>query len=424
MAADGSDAVSLRHKTIKKSRGSIFSMSRRRISCKDLGQADCQGWLYKKKEKKGAFLGNKWKKFWSVLKESALYWYTSQMAEKAEGFINLPEFTVDRALECKKKHALKISHPQRKTFYFAAENPEEMNKWLNKLGIAVITRPSLGKNEDECWSESEHDEPEISAEVPPLSNLYQLEQQLSSSLTISSQASCSSSSLESLVLGSSNSLSRLVDQDKKHLIDTVSCFSAKEMVGPSISSKELLKQNSEKVIESRLVNSDCKAQNTVCSTVTASRNGCVDTLNTTEEPASEEAHAQAQSMGPEYDEMQRLFKSLEQASLSPIGDRRPSTKRELRKSFIKRCKNPSINDKLHKIRTLNSTLKCKEHDLAMINQLLEDHKLTAKKYRDWKDTNIMLFQDIHQPQNPQDCCEGSSMAPSNTRPHHQTEINT
>lgn len=61
----------------------------------------------------------------------------------------------------------------------------------------------------------------------------------------------------------------------------------------------------------------------------------------------------------EDDEMEKLYKSLEQASLSPLGDRRPSTRKELRKSFVKRCKNPSINEKLHKIRTLNSTLKVK-----------------------------------------------------------------
>lgn len=65
----------------------------------------------------------------------------------------------------------------------------------------------------------------------------------------------------------------------------------------------------------------------------------------------------------EDDEMERLYKSLEQASLSPLGDRRPSTKKELRKSFVKRCKNPSINEKLHKIRTLNSTLKVKNFRL-------------------------------------------------------------
>jgi hypothetical protein len=46
---------------------------------------------------------------------------------------------------------------------------------------------------------------------------------------------------------------------------------------------------------------------------------------------------------------------------------------------------------------------CKEHDLAMINQLLDDPKLTARKYREWKLMNTMLIQDIyHQQQIPPD----------------------
>uniref|UniRef100_A0A8C6PRF5 Cnksr family member 3 n=1 Tax=Nothobranchius furzeri TaxID=105023 RepID=A0A8C6PRF5_NOTFU len=90
--------VSLRHKS-KKSNG---TMSRRRISVKELGNPDHQGWLYRKKESK-VFLGNKWKKYWFVLKKTALYWYTSQMAEKAEGYIDLTNFVVDVAIECKKK---------------------------------------------------------------------------------------------------------------------------------------------------------------------------------------------------------------------------------------------------------------------------------------------------------------------------------
>ncbi|MEQ2197307.1 hypothetical protein XENOCAPTIV_027335 [Xenoophorus captivus] len=53
-------------------------MSRRRISVKELGQPDHQGWLYRKKETKG-FLGIKWKKYWFVLKKTALYWYTNQL---------------------------------------------------------------------------------------------------------------------------------------------------------------------------------------------------------------------------------------------------------------------------------------------------------------------------------------------------------
>lgn len=57
--------------------GSLTSASRRRISCKDLGHGDCEGWLWKKKDAKGYFT-QKWRKYWFILKESCLYWYTNQ----------------------------------------------------------------------------------------------------------------------------------------------------------------------------------------------------------------------------------------------------------------------------------------------------------------------------------------------------------
>lgn len=56
-------------------------MSRRRISVKELGQPDHQGWLYRKKETKG-FLGMKWKKYWFVLQKTSFYWYNNQQASK------------------------------------------------------------------------------------------------------------------------------------------------------------------------------------------------------------------------------------------------------------------------------------------------------------------------------------------------------
>lgn len=61
--------------------------------------------------------------------------------------------------------------------------------------------------------------------------------------------------------------------------------------------------------------------------------------------------------GNNADEMEKLYIHLKEASLSPIGERKPSTKTEFRASFIKRCKNQAVNNKLHHIRTLNSTLK-------------------------------------------------------------------
>ncbi|XP_037750954.1 interactor protein for cytohesin exchange factors 1 isoform X4 [Chelonia mydas] len=354
MAADGNALVPLRQKTKQKSQ-EIVVMSRRRISCKDLGRADYQGWLYKKKEK-GPFIGNKWKKFWFVLKESSLYWYSSQLAEKAEGFINLPNFTVDRASECKKKYAIKVSHPQIKTFYFAAENVEEMNRWLNKLGLAVIPLASDGKNEEECYSESEHEDLEIAGETP---------------------------------------LPPYTEQPPPpHLIHADD--------HPTADCSEMA--------ESQLLRSNNGSQNSLLSEDTTSSDSSRDRLTVPEDLIGARTLSKEQAKCSE-DEMERLYKSLEQASLSPIGDRRPSTKKELRKSFAKRSKNPSMNEKLHQIRMLNSTLKCKEHDLAMINQLLEDPELTAKKYREWKNTNTMLVQEIYQQHDALAVVEGNSKEP-------------
>lgn len=73
------------HSPVPVTLAGFFTMSRRRISCKDLGHADCQGWLYKKKEK-GTFLSNKWKKFWVVLKGSSLYWYGNQLVSDPSSF--------------------------------------------------------------------------------------------------------------------------------------------------------------------------------------------------------------------------------------------------------------------------------------------------------------------------------------------------
>uniref|UniRef100_A0A8C6SSS9 Connector enhancer of kinase suppressor of ras 3 n=1 Tax=Neogobius melanostomus TaxID=47308 RepID=A0A8C6SSS9_9GOBI len=167
MAADDYNPVSLRHKSKKKSRGGNGTMSRRRISVKELGQSDHHGWLYRKKESKG-FLGIKWKKYWFVLKKTGLYWYSNQLAEKAEGYIDLTNFMIDRAIECKKKHAFKACHPQVMMFYFAAESQEEMTLWLNKLGLASIHYESSEQQAvTECYSEaSDHEEAETT-EIPP-----------------------------------------------------------------------------------------------------------------------------------------------------------------------------------------------------------------------------------------------------------------
>ncbi|XP_070273535.1 interactor protein for cytohesin exchange factors 1 isoform X1 [Myotis yumanensis] len=417
MASDGNLLqVPLRQKPGKKTQG-FFTMSRRRISCKDLGHADCQGWLYKKKEK-GTFLSNKWKKFWVVLKASSLYWYSNQLAEKAEGFVNLPDFTVEKASECRKKHAFKISHPQIKTFYFAAENTQEMNVWLNKLGLSVTHHESTTKDE-ECYSESEQDDPETAVETasPPTSSetLSALAaEQASSSSSKLSETPGSFSSLENTVEAAST-LPTSCSKERQSLTD-INSSSAAEDVGQSIAIAVEIhppgpsEANSHKALEKSVATSESGALNSLSSGDTSSLSSNLDHLTVPDKPTGSKMIDREETKVSGDDEMEKLYKSLEQASLSPLGDRRPSTRKELRKSFVRRCKNPSINEKLHKIRTLNSTLKCKEHDLAMINQLLDDPKLTARKYREWKVMNTMLIQDIYQQQ--QDPASASAPAGS------------
>ncbi|EPY81669.1 hypothetical protein CB1_000719002 [Camelus ferus] len=251
-------------------------------------------------------------------------------AEKADGFVNLPDFTVEKASECKKKHAFKISHPQIKTFYFAAENVQEMNLGRQSW-IDMVNSSSAAGGEGQ----------------------------------------------------------------------SVTCAVQVHSPAPS-------EANSRRALEDSLATSESGFLNSISSDDTSSLSSNLDPLTVPDKPPGSKMTDREETKVSEDDEMEKLYKSLEQASLSPLGDRRPSTKKELRKSFVKRCKNPSINEKLHKIRTLNSTLKCKEHDLAMINQLLDDPKLTARKYREWKVVNTLLIQDIYQQQRaPTPASEGS-----------------
>ncbi|CAN0225137.1 unnamed protein product [Lampetra fluviatilis] len=140
--------------------------SRRTVPCVELGRPDCDGWLWKKRESKG-LLTPKWKKHWFVLKDGALYWYTQHNEIKAEGYISLPEFTIAPATECKRKHAFKASHPKLKPFYFAAENNDEMNRWMNRLSQATSAHEGARRGDEDYWSESDGEEGEVRESPPP-----------------------------------------------------------------------------------------------------------------------------------------------------------------------------------------------------------------------------------------------------------------
>uniref|UniRef100_A0A3Q2Y7K2 Connector enhancer of kinase suppressor of Ras 2a n=1 Tax=Hippocampus comes TaxID=109280 RepID=A0A3Q2Y7K2_HIPCM len=138
---------------------SLANLSRRRVSCKALGRGDCEGWLWRKRDAKGYF-SHKWKKYWFVLKDNCLYWYINEEDEKAEGFVSLPEFKIDRASECRKKYAFKACHPKVKSFFFASDGVDDMNRWLSRLNMAAVgyAERERIRQEQDYWSESEHED--------------------------------------------------------------------------------------------------------------------------------------------------------------------------------------------------------------------------------------------------------------------------
>lgn len=407
MAADDYNPVSLRHKSKRKSRGGNGTMSRRRISVKELGQPDHQGFLYRKKESKG-FLGIKWKKYWFVLKKTALYWYSNQLAEKAEGYIDLTNFMIDRAIECKKKYAFKACHPQVMMFYFAAESQEDMNLWLNKLGLASIQYELMEQNTTaECYSEaSDHEEAE-NTEVPPPPYSEQTSRDAVDtpcppgsthqgtlpppySSTVPSEANGSLSSPVSTITSQSSASS--LAKNRQSWLDLVS------QAGPP--AVEVAVVCSVQVHSARPPQEETADEDAALSESSAPWDAAEN--STVEEIPAAHCGEQMELLGTrnqgkcenDSDEMEKLYIHLKEASLSPIGDRKPSTKRDFRASFIKRCKNQAVNDKLHFIRTLNSTLKSKEADLQAIEQVLLDPQLTSDKFREWKEANAPLVHEI------------------------------
>uniref|UniRef100_A0AAY4EPB7 Uncharacterized protein n=1 Tax=Denticeps clupeoides TaxID=299321 RepID=A0AAY4EPB7_9TELE len=409
---------------------SLSNASRRRIACKDLGHGDCEGWLWKKKDATGYFT-QKWKKYWFILKDSDLYWYTNQNDEKAEGFISLPEFRIDRAIECRRKHAFKACHPKIKSFFFATDHLEEMNSCSQKAVYFL----------SDYWSESDQEEMDGSMTLkqesyhrthPANSTSPYPERHFSSGSTFSHSSAeeshssgCRSShrerrSWQDLIetpltssglhylqtgeeerdWGGAGHMPLSPDHRRRQATLPAQHRRPHDRDGPfpltdsedrgSRPRAHVHKQRSHSLPR------NCDAQTHLLprhmpgtllrpKRVSSHRLDCE-----TERLGEVEILCQPDSV----DGLQELYRSLEQASLSAFGQQRPSTKQEFRRSFVKRCNDPATNDKLHRIRALRSTLKAKEGDLSILSQVLDDPCLTSRKFREWKQRNKELFLDI------------------------------
>uniref|UniRef100_A0A8D0EDE0 Connector enhancer of kinase suppressor of Ras 2 n=1 Tax=Salvator merianae TaxID=96440 RepID=A0A8D0EDE0_SALMN len=469
---------SLQHKSKKKNKGLAPSKSKRRISCKDLGRGDCEGWLWKKKDAKSYF-SQKWKKYWFVLKDTSLYWYINEEDEKAEGFISLPEFKIDRASECRKKYAFKACHPKIKSFYFAAEHLDDLNRWLNRINMlaAGYAERERIKQEQDYWSESDKEEvdtpstPKQDSPPPPYDTyprppsmscaspfVEPKHSRLSSTETSQSQSSHEEFRQEPVGSTTDSPIRKTASQRRSwqdlietpltssglHYLQTLpledSVFSDSAIISPEHRRQSTLPTQKchlqdhygpFPLVEGermQALNGNGGKPRSYTLPRDSGFNHCCHTLSVSASSHQEEVPQKEQEeeergggeVAPENqenetevieeklaDSLQDLYQTLELASLSPLGQRQISTKIEYKKCFIQRCSDPVVNEKLHQLRILRSTLKAREEEVAIIDKVLNNPDLTSKDFQEWKQMYLDLFLDSSQNNTTEDTANDS-----------------
>ncbi|KAJ7304308.1 hypothetical protein JRQ81_011854 [Phrynocephalus forsythii] len=302
----------------RKQKGTATRLSRRRISCQELGQVDCDGWLLKKKDHVG-FMAQKWKRFWFVLKGQTLYWYSNPNDEKAVGLINVSAYRLESTKEQKKKYVFQFTHETYKPFVFAAETLADLSMWVSRLITSMMkyntARKSVPPKQEDCYSETEAEDPE--------------------------------------------------DDSPRHSLERPK-------------RRELAK---EQPLSSAMASNQCPGNHPLDSPALGSKEG------RSAAPPSPTGDADG-------DDLESLMKCLQQGGVSLIGKQQVFTREYYRKSFVKRNKNPEINEKIHLVRALQSTLKAKTAELQLLDILLDDSQLTSEKFRQWKEQHQELYQEI------------------------------
>ncbi|OCT94457.1 connector enhancer of kinase suppressor of ras 1 isoform X2 [Xenopus laevis] len=293
----------------RKKKGVATKLSRRRVSCRDLGNPDCDGWLTKKKENAG-FMTQKWKRCWCVLKGDRLYWYNVPQDEKALGLVNISSYKLESAREPKKKYEFQLCHPSYKPFVFAADSLSDLSKWVTSLLAALNIHkaaPSASQaREEDCYSETEAEE---------------------------------------------------LDEDHSKAQDMV------------------------KTPLTQLENQNISGASSPTTTEEKGTTGSSQILKETD-------------VQPRNDTLESLISCLQQGGVSLIGAKTVLTRDDYRKSFIRRNKNPEINQKAHTLRALQSTLKAKLLELEALNQILENPCLSSDIFQKWKSDHGQLYETL------------------------------
>uniref|UniRef100_A0A8C6SJA3 PH domain-containing protein n=1 Tax=Neogobius melanostomus TaxID=47308 RepID=A0A8C6SJA3_9GOBI len=349
----------------------LASLSRRRVSCKALGRGDCEGWLWRKRDAKGYF-SHKWKKYWFVLKDNCLYWYINEEDEKAEGFVSLPEFKIDRASECRKKYAFKACHPKVKSFYFAA---------------------------DDYWSESDHEDettssPKQDSPPPPYDTYPRPLRPAGGSSDTGSPGRSSSSQRRSW----QDLIETPLTESGLHYLQTGPLGKRKQstysMVRMAVHRNVPLPMTMHRLVP--LATQGGKPRS-----FTLPRDSNLHSLLAP--PQREEHHAHnGERGGSEGASLGDLFRACEQGGVCPLGRGAEGRgQSEFRQSFLRRAADPQLNERLHRLRILTSTLKARE--LALIDRLLSRPQLSSTEFKEWRQAYEELFtQDGPEQSDPSD----------------------
>ncbi|XP_035970401.1 connector enhancer of kinase suppressor of ras 1 isoform X3 [Halichoerus grypus] len=283
-----------------KSKGVATRLSRRRVSCRELGQPDCDGWLLLRKAP-GGFMGPRWRRCWFVLKRHTLYWYRQPRDEKAEGLINVSNYSLESGQDQKKKYVFQLTHDMYKPFIFAADTLEDLSMWVRHLITCISKYQSPGRaslpREEDCYSETEAEDPDDEAG--------------------SRSASPSPAQVWSPLHGDTSPA------------DTPTQGSPRTSFGPPA-------DNSEGALEG-------------------------------------------------------MVQGLRQGGVSLLGQPQPLTHEQWRSSFMRRNRDPQLNERAHRVRALQSTLKAKLQELQALEEVLGDPELTGEKFRQWKERNQELY---------------------------------
>uniref|UniRef100_I3JH51 Connector enhancer of kinase suppressor of Ras 2 n=1 Tax=Oreochromis niloticus TaxID=8128 RepID=I3JH51_ORENI len=444
---------------------SSFLFFRRRVSCKALGRGDCEGWLWRKRDAKGYF-SQKWKKYWFVLKDNCLYWYINEEDEKAEGFVSLPEFKIDRASECRKKYAFKACHPKVKSFYFAADGVDDMNRWLSRLNMAAVgyaererIRQEQGEGSFNYWSESEHEDDAASSpkqdSPPPPYDTYPRPPSMSAYLEggrttrlSSTETSRSRSSQEDFLCGDSETGSpgRSSSSQRRSWQDLIetplteaglhylqtgpledAVFAEPGPGGGSMMAGAVYTLPAPRNVPlpmamQRLI--PMATQGGKPRSFTLPRDSNLHTLLAP--PAKEEQQTHNgefmldQAFGVKCASLGDLFRACEQGGVCPLGRGSESKgQSEFRQSFLRRAADPHLNERLHRLRILTSTLKDREGELALIDRLLAKPQLSSAEFQEWKRAYQDLF--TQEPNSAAESDPGPPLTPSLSHTHSYIE---